>query len=519
MDVRLPDGTILTGVPEGTTRAQIEAKLGRKLTPEVEPTAPADWAATEMSIPERLGAGAVAGVKHLLRGVGQAVGLADQKDVDEAKKLEAPLMSTTAGKIGNFAGQVAALAPTALIPGANTLGGAALIGAGTGALTTEGGVKDRAISAGIGAAAAPAGLWLGRKIGGALNPTDEALTAAQRAAKTEGARLGLKLTPGQASGSKALQRVEAALESNPVTSGAFDALKDANQRKLTGIAAKAIGQQGDELSAPVLGQAFDDIGKVYNAVQTKTTVAVDPNAVTQKLLGIIDNYQGQYVGNGDVAGNALFKRISDFAQNGTATQEQLGTLASNLGKAAKNNLTSASGDRAMGRALLDTKEVVDDLLQQSLAPELAQQFGQARGQYRTLMQLTSRSNVVNPASGNVNPRALAATLQSGDKAGYLRGGNTSDLYQAARFFQANPSVVGDSGTATRSMGAADYVAALPARMALSLYLSNPSTQAITGATAANDVIRRALAEALTSRAVLPATLASTPAFSAYALQQ
>jgi len=29
MDVLLPDGRILTGVPEGTTRAQIEAKIGR----------------------------------------------------------------------------------------------------------------------------------------------------------------------------------------------------------------------------------------------------------------------------------------------------------------------------------------------------------------------------------------------------------------------------------------------------------------------------------------------------------
>lgn len=487
--------------------------------PKVEPTAPADWVTAEMSGPERFAAGAGAGLMRLLRGAGQVVGLADQGDVDEAKRLEAPLMGTTAGKVGNFAGQVAGLAPTALIPGANTLAGAALIGAGTGALTTEGGLKDRAVAAGVGAAAAPAGVWLGRKVGGALNPTDEALTAAQRAAKAEGARLGLKLTPGQASGSKALQKVEAALESNPITSGAFDALKNQNQRKITGIAAKAIGQPGDELSSPVLGQAFDDIGAVYNAVQTKNPVAVDPNAVTQKLLGIIDNYQGQYVGNGDVAGNALFKRISDFAQNGTATQEQLGTLASNLGKAAENNLTSANGDRAMGRALLDTKEVVDDLLQQSLAPDLAQQFGQARGQYRTLMQLTGRPNVVNPASGNVNPRALAGALQSGDKTGYLRGRNTSDLYQAARFSQAFPPVVGDSGTATRNLGAADYIAALPARAALSLYLSNPSTTAITGATAANDVVRRALAEALTSRAVLPATLATTPAFSAYALQQ
>lgn len=34
MDVQLPDGRILTGIPEGTTRAQIEAKIGRVAQPE-----------------------------------------------------------------------------------------------------------------------------------------------------------------------------------------------------------------------------------------------------------------------------------------------------------------------------------------------------------------------------------------------------------------------------------------------------------------------------------------------------
>jgi hypothetical protein len=33
MDVRMPDGTVVTGVPEGTTRAQLEAKLGAQAAP------------------------------------------------------------------------------------------------------------------------------------------------------------------------------------------------------------------------------------------------------------------------------------------------------------------------------------------------------------------------------------------------------------------------------------------------------------------------------------------------------
>src|SRR6478736_1050422 len=66
------------------------------------------------------------------RGVGQMTGLNDQASVDEAKRLDAPLMRTGGGKVGNIAGGAVFSAPAMLIPGANTAAGAALIGAGTG---------------------------------------------------------------------------------------------------------------------------------------------------------------------------------------------------------------------------------------------------------------------------------------------------------------------------------------------------------------------------------------------------
>src|SRR6185295_15594261 len=43
--------------------------------------------------------------------------------IAETRRLEAPLMATTAGKVGNVAGKVATALPTVFIPGANTLVG------------------------------------------------------------------------------------------------------------------------------------------------------------------------------------------------------------------------------------------------------------------------------------------------------------------------------------------------------------------------------------------------------------
>lgn len=503
---------IYTAIRNADKAGDTEAvgKLGAYLQTMDSAPAPTAYDPTEtMSGPERVLAGVGRGMMSVARGFGGLVGAVNQADVDEAAKLDSPLLATKGGKAGNVLGTAAVLAPAALIPGANTLAGAAALGGATGALTTEGGLKERAIGAATGAVAGPLALGAGRMIGGALKASPKALSQAQTVAAGAAEKLGFKLSPGYATGSKSLQRVEAALESNPVTSGGFDALAAHNQRTLNQITAKAIGQDGEtELSAPVIGKAFSDVGKIYEKVRSKDAVPLDTGALTGKLMNIIDDHAGQYAGSSEVGSNALFRRMSDFAQAGTATREQLASLSSNLGKAIKNQFTSPSGDRAMGSALAQAKDLVDDSLEGALTGQLAKDFTKARGIYRTLMQLTGNTNIVNPSNGNVNGRALASLLQRKDGLGFTRAGNQTDLYNAARFAQAFPKIVGDSGTATRSMGAADYLAALPARVGTSAYLSRPG---VAGAQATVNALRggqNAMASAI-EQGALPASLIGT----------
>lgn len=96
------------------------------------------------------------------RGAGQLVGLIDRKDVEESRRLDAPLMNTGAGVAGNIAGAVGMLAPTALIPGANTLAGAGAIGAATGLLQPSTSTGETLTNVGIGGAVAPAAIMIGR---------------------------------------------------------------------------------------------------------------------------------------------------------------------------------------------------------------------------------------------------------------------------------------------------------------------------------------------------------------------
>lgn len=94
-----------------------------------------------------------------------------QGDIDEAKRLDAPLMKTSGGITGNIGTNLAIAAPTALIPGANTLTGSTLIGAGMGLLqpvaTGESGLLNTAVGGALGAAGYGIGALANKTVKGA----------------------------------------------------------------------------------------------------------------------------------------------------------------------------------------------------------------------------------------------------------------------------------------------------------------------------------------------------------------
>jgi len=118
--------------------------------------------ARDMSGGQRFLAGMGKSVVDTARGIGQAIGLTDRGDVAESRRLDAPLMKTGAGTAGNITGSVLTMLPTAFIPGAATLPGAAAIGGMTGLLAPSVSTEETLKNAGIGAAAAPAAIMLGR---------------------------------------------------------------------------------------------------------------------------------------------------------------------------------------------------------------------------------------------------------------------------------------------------------------------------------------------------------------------
>ena len=309
--------------------------------------------------------------------------------------------------------------------------------------------------------------------GAARQGAQSALTPAQQQAAANGTSLGMRLLPGQETGNKALQQLEAKLESSPWTSGPVNTIKAGNQTVLNRTAAASIGETANVVDSNVLARANDRLGQVFDNVGDPSRITiVDPNKTKAALDAIDQDAEGLIPGS--IRDNALVGRLQSLADTGAINDQQLRQLSSKLGKAAYKQMSGPNGDRDMGHALYGVKDHVDDLIEGGLSGDEQALYASARQQYRNLITLTSRAGIVNPNTGNVSGASLASKLQQSDKSGFLYGRNQSDMYNAARFSQAFKPVVGDSGTATRSMTPADLLAAhygIPLNLLSRLYTS------------------------------------------------
>jgi hypothetical protein len=187
--------TILQNVPEEAKRAQIHAKISAQV--DADPISQGAMGfAKDMSGADQFTSAVGKGAHDLIQGAGQRLGdvvnffspkpsqtlstlvtgqapptmaarlgLPTSDDVAQSRAIDAPLMATPMGKVGNFVGKVATAIPAAFIPGANGLVGATLIGGAQGVLEPTTADESVLKNAAMGAAGGAAGLGAGKLIG------------------------------------------------------------------------------------------------------------------------------------------------------------------------------------------------------------------------------------------------------------------------------------------------------------------------------------------------------------------
>lgn len=474
-----------------------------------------------MSEGDQVLAGVGRGMVHTANSVGNLVGLVPDSTLQDEKQIDAPLLSTGAGRFGNIAGAAAVTAPLGM--GAGALAGRAIpllsgplaqgvIQGGTqGAATADPG--ERGLQTLVGA------LTGGTMAGGAR----VASTAVRGLQRTPGAQTlidqGVSLTPGQMNPAGAMNQFEQAGESLPGFKQIIDPAREAAERQYQALVIQRGAAPG---SAPIkpsenihdmLQQAYDSYAPLYDQargypvspsiVRTQGGDIPLPQAFQQasKAPGVPKSLQNS-------ENDWLQDRLTQLPKN--PQSEDLLQLRSDIRQRARNaNLKTDTDSGHIANINSRADQAVTSALQSQLPPQPLNALATADsnyGNYKIIENAVAKSK---DNLAGLTPQKLSQSIyDSVADPAYARGagGGLRDLAQAGT--QVFQTVVPPNGSrvATLAMGGAGVLhptVGLPvAASMLGLTGTQTGRRLAAGATAPQQAVQR-LAASLQSRIPQP----------------
>ena len=465
MDVRLPDGTIIRGVPDGISKADLTAKLARngydvsKLggapadVPQVGADGhvvqqkPAQVAEPQDTVLGKLvspvdaalsaGSAALGGIVGAVAGAGNNIinGRAPGARAGEefgsrvAEKITRPPATQTGRKILEAVGTVAE--PLGALPTATLadLAGSARVAAPAVQAAADVG----------GAAAAQSGARLSQ-LAGKVVPKMDPTTARLAAVAQE--RYGIPLRPDQLYGNKLAKMAGEASEKVPLSGSKADVRQEAFNKAVIGT----IG--GDpaatKLTPDVFDQAIRRSGQKIGDIAAKTPLMID-----QELSNALDSHLANVskYETSDVARvitnyiDELRTKAADGAVPGEAFRKLNTKITSQMRSTSNGDLKHALGE---------LQDDLQDALQRGLSGDDLAALQAARQQYaiaKTIEPLVAKS-----ATGDISPAGLMGrvTANNAGKSRMARGtgGEIGDLARIGQRFLKEPA---SSGTAERGL--------------------------------------------------------------------
>lgn len=425
----LPDGTRLE-FPDDAADAVIDRVVKQHLFQSPQSINPTEG----MSTGEKLLAGAGKAFVDIGRGAGQILGLVSDADVAEARRLDAPLMETGAGKVGNIGGNIAAAIPSMFIPGAASVTGGAAIGAGLGALqpTTQGesrtvnaaigGIAGGALPAAIGGyRAIKAGLYdplaghskiIGGAVTRAVGGQDKAKQVAQALRGKGAATPGVRLSSAEISQNEALAAMEDALRTN-IPGGQLATQAQSNRAALANTL-RGIGQDDTALQAAIQARSAAT-DPLYEAART---AGISPAAMTEAAQANMAAFQARLPD--DVLSRAReLAKLSGVSMDNESSIQGLHWVKKALDS--KIGTAMRSGDDEMVRAYVGLKnDLVDGLANLSPNYDAARRTFQEMSKPISEMQVGQKlaNTLIPPTSGDIpaalNYASLARAMRSPD---------------------------------------------------------------------------------------------------------
>jgi hypothetical protein len=377
-------------------------------------------------------------------GAGQLFGLVSDEEVQRRADRDAPLMNTGAGQAGHIAGTFASFLPTSLIPGANTVTGAALLGSGMGAVQPVSEGQSRVSNTAFGAA----GGAVGAKLANALNPgTAKHITQLMDEKITP--------TPGQALGG-GFRKAEEYARSIPVVGSFIEkaegrVVQDFNKAALA-RALKPIGKTPQGIGRKGLEYARNEIGDAYDAALSKVRHVSQDQQFFDDLTTVMGQARTELTDDN-------FNKLARYLEPrmvSSMTGQKMKQLDSDLGTEAVGYLSDATFDnRKLGGYIRDVQTALRGMVQRA-SPEAADDLAKANSAFANLKRVERAASSLGAEEGVFSPaqlqNAVKALDRSKDKVAFTQGrALMQDLSESAKTALGNKQP--DSGTAGRLMTA------------------------------------------------------------------
>ena len=389
-----------------------------------------------MSTTQKVLVGVGKGMTDIGYGVGQMLGIVSRDDVARKRETDRAIMNTGAGQVGNFIGNAAVALPAAFIPGANTVAGASLIGAGLGLAQPSTSTQETLTNVAFGGAGGAAGQAVANRVPGMLrqwqtNAADDAARqAAQASQKFAAAKAGNQagyvippadLNPGMIS--EAASGLSGKIKTAQVASQRNQGITDSLARRALGLTDDA------QLDDAVLADIRSKAGQAYQAV-SKAGVVKPGQSYADALDEAVKPFVSQsnsFPGRGVPK---VVQEIQSLKTNAFDAGDAIETI-----KVLRNEADTAyrAGDNLAGKAYKKAatalEQAIDDHLVKSGAPtDMLKNYREAR---QLIAKTYTVKNALNPQTGSVDAGRLAKDLQRGKP---LIG----ELRQIAEFSQAFP---------------------------------------------------------------------------------
>lgn len=360
-----------------------------------------------MSGIDKFRAGVGQGLTNRVRGIGNLLGVVPTEAVDEAQRIDAPLLRTGQGQAGSIVGGAAAAAPALAMPGANTVLGSGAVGGMLGMTEPVGSGDSRAFNTLGGAAmgAATQGIFSSML---PYKPT----TPERQSFVDWTQKIGAPATIGQMSGSPMLRRIEGQLAALPGSANFYRNAREGAQKAVTTEVKDIIGGDPGQMyqefgrgkSVKFDEKFFSDLKKIKGSFK-ETTAPDDPTSAYRTINEWIGRESPSQVKNplGVIFGRntaQVDKTTSELPMIGPKDDfNNVQALRSLYGKRAYD--ASDPVDKAAYRKLRDA---FDDLVERNFP---GQGYDKIRKSYR-IERMVSKAQ--DTATGDYSPTKIGGIL-------------------------------------------------------------------------------------------------------------